>query len=443
MPRRIVRALWGDLSGVELQKFFLLAVGMFFLIGSFWPIKILKDSIFINIVGNPQANLPFAKLFSLPFVLLLVIIYSHVVGFITRERLIYCGVAIVSLMGFLFAYFLNDPVIGLTNEAASSTRLIGWLFYMFAEGYSALMVALYWSFINDITTPDSAKKGYGMIIFFSQLGGMISMLACTYLVSDTARYAVIAPRLIMVCSISIIALAGTVALLHSLIDQKDLTGYQGQIGTRDRLTVSFLDGLKVLLSTPYVAGIFGLVCFHEVVGTIVLYHMQVLAKVTYVDPGLINQFLFRFGLVVQVIACLFALFGTSYLQRTIGIRRCLMAYPILLGSSIVVYVFYPSFLVITCVVVISKAMHYALNSPAREVLYIPTSKEIKYRAKAWIDVFGQRGAKGLGSTLNAVIGPLSTVAGGITLSVVLVWTVLASVIGRKFTRVTGREEVIR
>lgn len=46
MGYRLIRALWGDLSKEELKKFGLLALGFFFLIGSFWPLKILKDGIF-------------------------------------------------------------------------------------------------------------------------------------------------------------------------------------------------------------------------------------------------------------------------------------------------------------------------------------------------------------------------------------------------------------
>ena len=38
--------------------------------------------------------------------------------------------------------------------------------------------------------------------------------------------------------------------------------------------------------------------------------------------------------------------------------------------------------------VVSKGFSYALNSPAREMLYAVTSEQIKFKAKSWIDVFG-------------------------------------------------------
>ena len=45
------------------------------------------------------------------------------------------------------------------------------------------------------------------------------------------------------------------------------------------------------------------------------------------------------------------------------------------------------------IMVIIKALSYALSSPAREMLYSVTSDAIKFKAKSWIDVFGAHGAK--------------------------------------------------
>lgn len=44
-----------------------------------------------------------------------------------------------------------------------------------------------------------------------------------------------------------------------------------------------------------------------------------------------------------------------------------------------------------------QGLTYALNEPCKEMLYLPTSDAIKFKAKGWIDVFGSRCAKGVGS----------------------------------------------
>ena len=47
-----------------------------------------------------------------------------------------------------------------------------------------------------------------------------------------------------------------------------------------------------------------------------------------------------------------------------------------------------------------KALGYSLNGPSREMLYVRTSEDIKFKAKSWIDMFGTRGAKATGSIVN-------------------------------------------
>jgi hypothetical protein len=49
-----------------------------------------------------------------------------------------------------------------------------------------------------------------------------------------------------------------------------------------------------------------------------------------------------------------------------------------------------------------KALVYSLNDPVVELLYMPTSETIKYKAKAWIDVAGARFAKAVGSLLTSL-----------------------------------------
>ncbi len=191
MGNRIIRTLWGDLKGDELKKFSLLALGFFFLIGSYWPLKTLKDSIFANIVG--PSHLPVAKLFSLALFFPLVLLYSKLIDVFSKETMIYLLIAFYGALGLVFVYFLYHPTIGLQNTDAGSHRLIGWFFYLYVESYISLMVSLYWSFINDVTTPESAKKGYGLIIFGTQLGGFLFILAGHRLSADTSAYAQTAP----------------------------------------------------------------------------------------------------------------------------------------------------------------------------------------------------------------------------------------------------------
>lgn len=443
MLHKIIRLLWGDLTSDELKKFSLLGLGFFCLIGSWQPLKTIKDSIFINMVG--PLHLPEAKFASLLLFFPLVLMYSKLVDYFSKEKLIYAFIGIYSTIGFVLVYFLMHPTIGLSNPEVSSGRLVGWVFYLFSESYISLLLSLYWSFINDIATPESAKKGYGLIIFGTQLGGFLFTLLGSYLAYDAGLYATRVPliALISVCMFS--GLGIIVFILQRIVGYEGMAGYEDDCkpsSTVPELAVGFLEGLKLILTRPYVMGIFSLVFFQEAISTIMGFQLSLLVKTTYQDPGLVNKFLFDFGLCVQAIACLFGLIGTSFFHRKLGIRLSLIIYPALLGSFIFAYMLQPTLQTIFYVMLIAKALGYALNQPAKEVLYIPTSKNIKYKSKAWIDMFGLRFAKTFGSAINWFAGPMVMFTGTFALSLIGVWVGMASIIGNVFRKTVANKKLI-
>jgi AAA family ATP:ADP antiporter len=441
MGYRLIRALWGDLTGEELKKFGLLSFGFFILIGSYWPLKILKDVVFINMVGSKFQ--PDAKILSLVLFFPLVLLYSKLVDHFAKEKLLYIFVILFGGLGILFAFLFSDPSIGVANLTQSKCRVLGWAFYLFVESYISIMVSLYWAFINDVTTPESAKKGYGLLIFGSQLGAVIFIAIGNFLSRDAALYAKRVPIIALLSVITFFLLAVVIFILTRVVNKEELRGYRGDESV-EKSSVGFFEGLKILLSCPYVSGIFGLVFFHEIITALMHYQMIRVVELTYrgyaslPGQGLINKFLFDFTLIMQGISCLFALFGTSYFQRKIGVRGCLVAYPVLLGIGIGLYIFNPTLSFIAGVIVIAKGINYVLNQPAKEILYIPTTRAIKYKAKAWIDMFGLRSAKMSGSVVNRSVGIASRLTGGVSLVLVVLWIGLSCSIGTRYRKVIAR-----
>jgi AAA family ATP:ADP antiporter len=447
MANKIIRALWGDLHGEELKKYALLAMGFFFLIGSFWPLKTLKLSIFLNTVGPLQ--LPYVKLASVMIFFPLVLLYSKLVDIFKKENLIYLFISVYTMLGLVFVYFLAHPSIGVANTVVSPNRIIGWAFYLFCESYIDLGMALYWSFVNDLATPESAKKGYGLLMFGSQLGGLLFTIIGSALAYDTTLYAQRVPLIALISVLMFIMIAVAVALLTRLVGTTSLKGYT----TQQTLTVdekkkeaseavSFIGGLTFLLKHPYVMSIFGLVFFQEVALTVMDYQLSLLVATTYTDPGHINKFSFEFSLAVQAVSCFFALVGTSFFHRKFGIRSALICYPIGIGLFVGWYLLNPTLWTAFYVMLVARALGYALNQPTRETLYIPTSRAIKYKSKAWIDMFGKRFAKGSGSVVNGIIGSALTLAGGFTLGVIALWIGLASVVGSTFNKTIAQDKLI-
>ncbi|MBL4587719.1 hypothetical protein JKY79_00040, partial [Candidatus Babeliales bacterium] len=428
----------------ELKKFALLGLGFFFLIGSFWPLKTLKDSIFINTVG--AAYLPLVKMFSLLFFFPVVMGYSYIVDVISKERLIYGFTFGAAIIGFIFSYFFAHPTIGLANTVASSTRLLGWLFYCFIDSYISLMLSTYWSFVNDITPPESAKKGYGLIIFGTQLGGLVFIAVANVLSRNSDLYAERAPIISAVCFVLFFGVAAVVYFLTKSIDKHELEGYHGkedhEVKVHAPKKIRFIEGLVLLVTRPYVMGIFMIVWLQEILGTLMTYQMYIQLEKMYDHPGVKNAFLFDFSLSIQLIACLFGLLGTSYFHRTFGIRACLVGYPVILAGLFSVYFAYPNLWAIAFVLVVAKALNYAFNQPTKEILYIPTSHDTKYKSKAWIDMFGLRFGKMVGAFCNTFVLSYGGLIGGLIFGILAVWGLIAHSVGSVFQKITEENKII-
>merc|ERR1711935_428946 len=67
---------------------------------------------------------------------------------------------------------------------------------------------------------------------------------------------------------------------------------------------------------------------------------------------------------------------------------------------IIIVRFRPTLYIVFLAMILLKANSYALNNPTKEILYQPTASAVKYKAKSWIDMFGARGSKALGSVFT-------------------------------------------
>jgi AAA family ATP:ADP antiporter len=89
---------------------------------------------------------------------------------------------------------------------------------------------------------------------------------------------------------------------------------------------------------------------------------------------------------------------------------------------------------------IDNAFSYSINQSAKEALYVPTTKDEKYKAKAFIDMFVQRAAKAVAVGVSLLITTTFSDFSSIrwlslfTVGVVALWIVAARYAGRHFNQ---------
>jgi AAA family ATP:ADP antiporter len=453
VTNRLIVHLYGDLTYTELRKFSLLGLTFLFIIGSYWLLRPLKDAVFFSIVGGREYQ-PIAKMLSVAVVALIVLVYSRLVDLLSRERLFYVVCAFFAVSFFILSMLLAHPTIGLANDVSSPDRLVGWYTYFLIEAYGSITVSMFWSFVASCTGATSASRGYSLIVGGAQVGSIAGPLLVT-----NAETLGVVPLFALAgcCTVLIAVLLRTFVVFVGISPPGTAAAAddQSSSGSGKKQESGFLEGLKLVATVPYIRGVALVSTIYEVIATITDYQMKVLAHESSQDTASLAAFLGAFGMATNGLALVAALLGTSYALRRFGVRWCLLAYPVsVAGSSLVLFLFASSdadtlLYVFFIVMVLTKGLSYALNNPAKEILYIPTSKDIKFKAKGWIDLFGGRLAKAVGSTCTTALRDLPSaelmVDAGVGVSLVLVvgWMAAASSVGNMYHRLTEQNQVIQ
>ncbi len=459
-----IAAIFKQLFVIDKQervKFALLTLTFFFVIASYTLVKELKDSIFMTVVGAKY--LPWIKIISILVMVPAVMFYAYLVDRMRRYQLLAFYSLAYGVLGILMAYFIGHPTIGIANTVDSPYRIFGWAFYFFIEGYSPFLVGVFWAFANSVTSPDEAKKNYGIMVAGSKFGGLLSAIFAWYLFSCQIPSVVnlsgvFKHQVLMVISaLLLLVVPFVLRMLIKHVPGRLLHGYEMAYQLEKHKTVEekskvgILSGLSMFWQYPYVLGVFGIIFFYEVSFVVLNYQRLLLIKSSSVDISEMSCTMFEQVFMVHLVGCLFSLIGTSFLMRRLGERNSLMLIPILSGLLILYFVVMNTLNSIVVVFVGLRALNYAFSYPVRESLYIPTVKEVKFKSKSWIDAFGTRIAKATGYSFNLCAQDILSkfglaafaFANSIFLGViVLLWGATAYLLGKRFQRAVENNEVI-
>ncbi len=435
---------YGDFSREELKKFAFLAVIFAAIIGITWCFKPLKDGIFCATVGVELQ--PEAKWLSLGVIFLLIMLYSKLSDRFARDKMFYILCTIYGLVTLGFYWGLQHPEIGLANPVIGAYRLIGWGWYVFVESFASLLVVAFWSFVADTTTPESAKRGYSILVMGGQIGGIIGPWIATF--AKTIGSA----QIVFGIAMAIFSVMGLVKLLMLYVSKAELVGYRAKASTIQPSTPGFLEGLKLLLSQPYLMGIFLVLTIFGVVTTIIDFELQLLVYEATKSADAMAYYMGWFGVATNSLTLLSLILGIGNITRYFGLTIALVLMPVLVLIAVLSIYFghwlggeWPLQIAFVMLVIISS-VNYSLGQPTKEQLYIPTSKETKYKAKVWIEAFGHRSSKALGSGVNIAVrwapGIILLLNTGISVLLTVVWMGVAVYLGRKHKRAVSHDEIV-
>lgn len=453
MISQFFKAWFGDFSKEELKKFILLGGIFAFVIGVYWTLRPMKDSIFMSLVGAEYQ--PIAKIVSMVILFPIVIFYNKLVDKYKRHHVFYLLGGIYFVLTLIFGFMFMSPTFGLAStETSLYSRLLGWSWYVYVESFGSLMVALFWAFASDTSSPESAKKGFSLVVMIGQLGSMMGPKFLTPL--GKTVFSNSAP-VVLICAGLIIPIVLGVYYFMITTPKDQLVGFHGKDEAAVEAThePGFFEGLKLMFSQPYLLGIFGIIAIYEIIITIIDFHFKMMVQANFSDEASRTFYLGDYAFYVNLVAFLCLLLGVSNVQRRLGLTVSLTMMPFIVAGMTFLFKIYPNVAVLFWIMVAAKAVNYALNSPSQKQLYVPTTPDAKYKAQAWIETFGSRGSKAASSVYNNMTKSFQTWFGkeaGIAWHIILgsymafglaaAWFFIALYLGRTYTKAVNEKRVV-
>ncbi len=380
----------------------------------------MKNALFMEMVGPEY--LPHAKLASMVFLLVTLMLYGKGVDWLGKRKLLALLYAVYAVLFAILTYFFHQG-------SAAHHLTLGWGFYLTIESFGSLGISHLWSLaVNATTDAEVAARRFPLLA----VGGQIGACTCTFLLARTAEQGQLVPLL---CLAVVLLAVAPVMTFYWL--QKNNIPDDVKHDVSAKASPSLWEGLRLVMTRPYLVAILWSVVAYELVGTYLDYQMNSKAHQTLVTLEKVTAFLATYGFAANFLSLIFALTGTTWLVKNWGLSRCLLIYPVVLCFLVVGAASWPTLWVMFSAQIALKGAAYGFNKPCLELVYVPTSDDIQFKAKSWIDTAGSRGGKALGSVMNANLlrhAPGWLVWGGASVCLVFlaIWMPVSRFLGTRY-----------
>jgi AAA family ATP:ADP antiporter len=208
-----------------------------------------------------------------------------------------------------------------------------------------------------------------------------------------------------------------------------------------------MEGLRLIFTKTYLVGLLLVSTIYDIVGAIIDLQFLTLANRSFPISEELTAFLGFFAMSLGLVSTALSLFGTSYFLQKIGVKKGLMVYPMLTAITLVLLWFFPKLASFFLAMILFKVVSYTLNSPVKELLYLPTSNDVKMKSKGFIDGFASRMSKAIGSLitdrLQFDVNVLLNYGCLISLGVVGFWIVVAKLVGDQYSKLMEENQIIK
>jgi AAA family ATP:ADP antiporter len=422
--------IFGDVRAGEGVTVLLMFLNIYFLLVAYYILKTVREPLILT--GGGAELKSYAAAVQAVVLIGYVPLYGWVASNLPRQKLILAVVVFFAACIELFA-----------AAHAAGLPYVGFLFFVWIGIFSLSMIAQFWSYANDIYRESDGKRLFPLIAIGSTAGAPIGAAAAGWMYRSG------------VSSYAMMQLAAGLLVLHLVlygVIHRRITPGAAEAGRKEPLEST--SGFALVFRSRYLLLIAALLVVLNIVNTTgeyvlgrsVLEHASALAAQTadFNEEAFIGGFYGTFFFWVNIATVCIQAFLVSRVVKHLGMAGALFALPIIALGTYGLVAAGAGFALLRAAKMAENSTDYSVMNTAKQMLWLPTTREEKYKAKQAIDTFFVRAGDVLSAGLVfAGTSWLSLNVAGFgkaNILLVVLWLALAALLLREYNKVSAARE---
>jgi AAA family ATP:ADP antiporter len=364
-----------DVRDDEVLSALLMTLTMFLILAGYYLLKTAREQLILSEGGAEVKS--YSSAGQALLLLFIVPAYGAFASKVNR----------VQLIQWVTLFFAAN--LALFVAALSAGLHVGIVYFIWVGIFNVMVIAQLWAFANDLYTEEQGKRLFPLIGVGSSLGAWLGSLRAGMLVDSFG------PSRLLVGGAGILVIC---VALTRIVDRVSAQAGASQAARSSEKLEGGKSGFGMILSDRYLMLIAALTLLLNVVNTTGEYllgrYVVLAAERVSSDPAARQAFIGEtyssFFSYVNFTGFVLQMFVVSRVFKFLGVGRALFIHPIVALSGYLMMIGAPSFQAIRLLKIADNSLDYSLGNTTKQALWLPTSREAKYKAKQAVDSFCQR-----------------------------------------------------
>jgi AAA family ATP:ADP antiporter len=382
---RLVDVREGEAGGL-LRAF----VYFFTLLYGYYLLRPLREE--MGVRGDPtKLHWVFTATFAV--MLLAVPLYSALVARVPRRRAV----------PWVYRFFvLHLLVFWALVRGDVAPAWVARTFFVWVSVYNLFVVSVFWSLLADLFTSGQGKRLFGFVAAGGTAGALLGSATVAWLAGrlGVANLVLLSALFLELAARSAAGLARWARRAAPAAGEAAPWREEGALGG------SAWAGFASVARSPYLLGVAVQMFLFTLGSTFLYFNLARTVAAVFPDPTARAALFAKVDLAVNLLALGTQSFATGRIVAAVGLGGALASVPALTAAGFGIAAALPGFWTLGAFQTVRRALHFAVDRPAREVLFTVVPPEDKYKAKSFVDTFVYRGGDTLAGWMHAGLAGL-------------------------------------